>query len=90
MYGAYDTAKNYAHTKAIEHKSIVGRPPTPRRLRIALDKERRIILAEHARYEEYSAAERSFGRLKNEFDGRNMRVRGHMKIICRLMFGDLY
>ena len=28
-------------------------------------------------------------RLKDEFGGRNVRVRGHAKVLCHLMFGIL-
>ena len=44
-------------------------------------------LAEDVRYNERSAAERVNARLKDEFGGRNVRVRGHAKVTCHLMFG---
>jgi len=31
--------------------------------------------------------ERVNGRLKDEFGGRHVRVRGHAKVLCHLMFG---
>ena len=31
--------------------------------------------------------ERVNGRLKEEFGGRNVHVRGHAKVLCHLMFG---
>jgi hypothetical protein len=46
-------------------------------------------LAEDVRYNERSAAERVNARLKDEFGGRNVRVRGHAKVYCHLMFGVL-
>ena len=46
-------------------------------------------LAEEVRYNERSAAERVNARLKDEFGGRYVRVRGHAKILCHLMFGIL-
>ena len=46
-------------------------------------------LAEDVRYNERSAAERVNGRLKDDFGGRNVRVRGHAKVACHLMFGIL-
>jgi hypothetical protein len=46
-------------------------------------------LAEDVRYNERSAAERVNARLKDEFGGRNVRVRGHAKVFCHLMFGVL-
>ena len=40
------------------------------------------------RYHERSTVERVNGRLKDEFGGRHVRVRGHGgKVLCRLMFG---
>jgi len=46
-------------------------------------------LAEDVRYHERSAAERVNARLKDEFGGRHVRVRGHAKVYCQLMFGVL-
>jgi hypothetical protein len=45
--------------------------------------------AEQVRYRERTAAERVNGRLKDEFGGRFVRVRGHAKVMCHLMFGIL-
>ena len=39
------------------------------------------------RYRERSTVERVNGRLKDEFGGRHVRVRGHAKVLCHLMFG---
>jgi len=44
---------------------------------------------ETVRYRERSASERLNGRLKDEFGGRHVRVRGHAKVLCHLMFGIL-
>jgi hypothetical protein len=46
-------------------------------------------LAEDVRYNERSAAERVNGHLKDDFGGRYVRVRGHAKVFCHLMFGVL-
>ena len=45
--------------------------------------------AEDQRYNERSTVERVNGRLKDEFGGRRVRVRGHAKVMCHLMFGIL-
>ena len=37
----------------------------------------------------HSKALRVNARLKDEFGGRNVRVRGHAKVLCHLMFGVL-
>ena len=41
------------------------------------------------RYRQRSAAERVNARLKDEFGERHVRVRGHAKVFCHLMFGIL-
>jgi hypothetical protein len=46
-------------------------------------------LAEEVRYNERSAAERINGALKDDFGARYVRVRGHAKVFCHLMFGIL-
>jgi len=45
--------------------------------------------AEAIRYNERGTVERVNGRLKDEFGGRVVRVRGHAKVLCHLMFGIL-
>ena len=45
--------------------------------------------AKKQRYKERSTVERVFGRLKDEFGGRMIRVRGHPKVMTHLMFGIL-
>ena len=39
------------------------------------------------RYRERTTVERVNARLKDEFGGRTVRVRGHKKVMCHLMFG---
>ena len=43
--------------------------------------------AEDLRYRERTTVERVNARLKDEFGGRMIRVRGHAKVMCHLMFG---
>ena len=38
-------------------------------------------------YNERTTAERANARIKDEFGGRHLRVRGHFKAFCHLMFG---
>lgn len=45
--------------------------------------------AEDVRYNERTTAERANSRLKDEFGGRMVRVRGQVKVACHLMFGVL-
>ena len=42
---------------------------------------------EQVRFRERTAVERAYARLKDEFGGRLMRVRGHAKVMAHLMFG---
>jgi hypothetical protein len=44
---------------------------------------------EDVRYNERTAIERVNGRLKDEFGGRMLRVKGHAKVMTHLMFGIL-
>ena len=45
--------------------------------------------AEDVRYRERSSAERVNSALKDSYGGRSVRVRGHAKVLCHLMFGIL-
>ena len=49
----------------------------------------RATYTEGLRYNERSGAERVNGRLKDDFGKRYVRVRGHAKVLCHLMFGIL-
>jgi hypothetical protein len=47
------------------------------------------ISPEKARYNQRSSAERVNSRLKDDYGGRMIRVRGNSKVACHLMFGIL-
>jgi len=99
----YDLMDSAYDASAIKKKSIeLGHVPiidtNPRRdkaLKEELKAEKKRLdllhfeLPEQVRYRERSASERVNGRLKDEFGGRNIRVRGHAKVFCHLMFGIL-
>ena len=51
--------------------------------------KRELNPVEKTRYNERTAVERVFGRLKDEFGGRMVRVRGSTKVMAHLMFGIL-
>ncbi|MEK7282148.1 MAG: transposase [Chloroflexota bacterium] len=53
----------------------------------ALLKTLGLPLAEDVRFNERTTVERVNARLKDEFGARNLRVRGHAKAMCHLMFG---
>ena len=95
MDSAYDAPeiKDYCH--ALGHVPIIDINPrtSGRKQQLAEEAKGRrragYRLAEDARYNERSAAERVNGRLKDDFGGRAVRVRGHDKVMCHLMFGIL-
>ena len=96
MDSAYDAPEIKAKSLALGHVPIID--PHPRNVpggKEALAAEARgrrkagYALAEEVRYNERSAAERVNGGLKDDFGGRYVRVRGHAKVFCHLMFGVL-
>jgi hypothetical protein len=98
LYDLMDSA--YDAAVLIEDIRAAGRVPiidhNTRRntsLRAEIDGERkrrqfiRIPDPDDLRYRERTNAERANGRLKDEFGGRTVRVRGPVKVFCHLMFG---
>ena len=63
-------------------------PPLGRNARRREKKARRTLLVfPEASLVERSGSERINGRLKDEFGGRHVRVRGYDKVLAHLMFG---
>ena len=96
MDSAYDADEIRAHSRSLGHVPIIDRNPRrdPELKREIRDEARARraaghVPAEAVRYNARSAAERSNARLKDEFGGRSVRVRGHSKVACHLMFGIL-
>ena len=97
MDAAYDAAEIRAHSEALGHVPII--PINPRNNGAAFkqelkqeEKAKRTLgqpYAKDVRYRERSTVERVYGRLKDEFGARQVRVRGHSKVLCHLMFGVL-
>lgn len=48
-----------------------------------------IQYSEDIRYNERTSAKRVNSRMKDEFGAKNLRVKGHLKVFCHLMFGIL-
>lgn len=96
MDSAYDTPIIKAHSRSIGHVPIIDINP---RKNQALKEEKKIeskcrkhLNIEYPvqiHYKERTAIERVNGRLKDEFGGRVVRVRGHAKVMTHLMFGIL-
>ena len=71
----------------------IGKPSTARKRQLTAEAKAQRSLGhvscECLRYRERSTVERVKGRLKDDFGGRQVRVRGHAKVLCHLMFGIL-
>ncbi len=96
MDSAYDVPHIHEVSRKLGHIPLIDKHP--RRDSVlkaelkAENKRCRIIghqTAEKIRYKERSTVERVNARLKDEFGGRVVRVRGHAKVMCHLMFGIL-
>jgi len=82
MDSAYDCEGIKEFSQKLEHVPIID-PNRRRGEKHELDPAKKI------RYNERTAVERVFGRLKDEFGGRMVRVRGSTKVMAHLMFGIL-
>ena len=94
MDSAYDSIEIWAHSILLGHKPIIDvNPRGSVDMKEALKLERRarrtlgLVFPEEDRYAERSTAERLNGRLKDEFGGRYVRVRGYKKVLTHVMFG---
>ncbi len=96
MDSAYDMTQIRHHSYSLGHVPIIDINPrsnVERKQEIAAENKACATIhlqpAESVRYNERSTVERVNGRLKDEFGGRFVRVRGHAKVMCHLMFGVL-
>jgi hypothetical protein len=82
MDAAYDATQLWEQSRDLGHVPIIDR--NPRRKAVA-------PMAPHEakRYNERTASERCNSRLKEEFGGRSIMVRGPQKVMMHLMFGML-
>lgn len=83
MDSAYDAEIIRAHSQVLGHVPLIDfnhRGPND---------SREFAPHEARRYQERTTAERVNGRLKDEFGGRMIRVRGHEKVAAHLSFGLL-
>lgn len=70
-------SRNLGHVPIVDRQSRAGsEPPT-------------MAPHEKIRFRERTMVERAYARLKDEFGGRFVRVRGHAKVMAHLMFGVL-
>lgn len=94
MDSAYDAPEIRDKSRELGHVPIIDAKPRRGRKAEALAeaKARRsagYTPAEEIRYNERTAAERVNGAVKDNYGGRTVRVRGHAKVFCHLMFGIL-
>jgi Transposase DDE domain/Transposase domain (DUF772) len=94
MDSAYDAQGIYEYSRSLGHVPLIDantRRDTARKAELQAEEKRRRLLghkaAEDVRYQERTTVERVNARLKDEFGGRMVRVRGNAKVMCHLMFG---
>lgn len=91
---AYDAPLIHERIRSLGHIPIIDANPrrdAARKTELQAEAQRQKLLnftyAEEVRYRERTTVERVNARLKDEFGGRTVRVRGHAKVMCHLMFG---
>jgi len=96
MDAAYDIPDIKDHSKSLNHVPIIDvNPRRDKKLKeeLLLEEKKQKFLhwesPEKIHYNNRSTAERVNSRLKDDFGGRFVRVRGHKKVLCHLMFGIL-
>jgi hypothetical protein len=96
MDAAYDAEEIRQHSRSLGHIPLIdintrGNKAREEELAVEARRLKRIgfQLPEDVRYNERTAGERVNGRLKDEFGGRHVRVRGAAKVMCHCMFGVL-
>ena len=80
MDSAYDAQQIYEVSRGLGHVPLIDKNPRGREV---------LPMAPHEaiRYNERTVSERFNNRLKEEFGGKNVRVRGYEKVKLHLMFG---
>lgn len=96
MDSAYDIEGIHQHSKSLGHVPLIDvNPRRNKEMKMDLEAEAKARKTlnwkppEALRYNERSIAERGNSRLKLEFGALTIKVRGHKKVLCHLMFGVL-
>jgi len=91
MDSAYDAQEITEHSRSLNHVPIVDPNNRGRSQSVIAPgaAKRELSWAEADHYKERTMIERVNGRLKDEFGGRTVRVRGAVKVMAHLMFGVL-
>src|SRR5665213_223623 len=94
MDSAYDAQSIHEQVRGLGQIPIIDAHPrrdAAQKAELQAEAKRRKLLnfnyAEDVRYRERTTVERVNARLKDEFGGRTIRVRGNAKVMCHLMFG---
>lgn len=96
MDSAYDAGDLHRHSRSLNHVPIIA--PHPRRGSkkvsplpkiFAGEPTPELTWAQQERFKERTMVERVNARIKDEFGGRHLRVRGAAKVMAHLMFGVL-
>ncbi|MDO9012004.1 MAG: transposase [Gallionella sp.] len=82
MDAAYCSSVLRAHSRSLGHVPLIDHNPRK-------GEKIEFTLSEAQRYKERSQAERTNARLKDDYGGRYIRVRGNAKVMSHLMFGIL-
>ncbi len=95
MDSAYNVEGIIEHSQSLGHVPIVGawsKNSEEKAAKEVEDKKRKILSwkpAEEIRYQERGKAERFNALFKDYFGGLTVRVKGHLKVSCHLIFGVL-
>lgn len=96
MDSAYDQPEIADYSRQLNHVPLIDVNPrrdTALKSDLEFEEKARTVLnwkpADAIRYNARSGAERTNARLKDEFGGRTVQVKGHAKVYCHLMFGIL-
>lgn len=96
MDSAYYMDEIAAHSRSLNHVPLIDKNVRRDKAlaeELKAEARRQEIInfqaPEKVRFRERTTAERGNARLKEEFGGRAVRVRGHAKVMCHLMFGVL-
>lgn len=93
MDSAYDSPLIKQHSRSLGHVPIIDHNPRNKDAKKAIEVEKLaqrkagFKYPEVIRYNERSTVERVNGRLKDEFGGRHLRVKGQAKVMTHLMLG---
>ena len=95
MDAAYDSPLIKKHSESLGHVALIDENPRSKARKSEMEAEQKsnrkagLVLPASLRYNERSTVERVNGRLKDEFGGRHVRVKGAAKVMSHLMFGIL-